>query len=159
MPCGIAICMSPSITRELKSAWMLTRSLATPGMSNASVMPSASSKMSTGGRRVACVSRLLDEAGVAGRVVTLSVMTVSLRLLDLDRARPSSFTPWHADLQDAVAIGRLDALGIDVVRQRNAAAEFPFIALLAVVRRLVVARRLPFAGDEQQVLLDGNLEF
>src|SRR6266850_888399 len=78
--------------------------------------------------------------------------------MDFDLARLCRLAPVDSDLHDAVAVLRLDALRIDILRQADHPAEFSAEAFLPVICCLLADRDVAFSGDGQQALLDGNVE-
>src|SRR5512140_1749700 len=100
-------------------------------------MPCASSMTSTGG-----ISAASLRAVSSCRLTSLVSVMALLSLLDRDAARLGRLVPRYADVQHAVAVRRGHGIGVDVVGQRDHAAEATGKALADVDGRLLVLRRL-----------------
>src|SRR3954467_15807422 len=155
--------MVPSTRRLVPWTRRFRLSLDTPGMSACKVIPSRVSKMSTSGRRDPAVAAFacedLPSLDAAGVVTSVPVFMMCLlgssngNLPGLGRlAAPDG------DLHDAISIGRVDLVGIDIVRATDHAPEIAIEAFLPVVGRFVVACHLACSADREQVLLHGDVE-
>src|SRR5689334_15224109 len=83
----------------------------------------------------------------------------SLCSVDRDAARLVALGARQVERQQAVAILRLDAVGVDLDRERDGAIELAAAALAAMHARLLVGAADPLgAGDAQRGALDLDLE-
>src|SRR3954471_22820841 len=75
-----------------------------------------------------------------------------------DRARLVALPAWQVQRQDAIAVFRLDIVGIDIDRQRHSAVEPSRKALAAAHRRFVAVLDTLAPRNPQRVALDFDVE-
>src|SRR5579862_8249490 len=121
--------------------------------------------MLTGGTSSNCLVR--SEAAVeaassrvpASRLATFCVaFMVASRSIHTDLPRSCRLATLNADMQDPIAVGGVDPIGIDIVGQCDYAPELPGKPLLPVVIRSLVGLELACPGHCQQVLLQGHIQ-
>src|SRR6185436_8027965 len=89
----------------------------TPGISATTMIPWASSKISTSGSIATC-SRL-ERVPEFSVLTTSCVPSIFASLLNLDLSRFRGLTPLNGDLQYAVSVSRIDPIRVGVVRERD----------------------------------------
>src|SRR5438105_14190715 len=94
-------------------------------------------------------STLSFSTAVDPRLATFCVAVMDLALLSInsDLPRPCGLVALNGDLEHAVAVLGLDALRVDVIRQRDHAPEFAIEALAPVVLGFLVHLHVPGSGD------------
>src|ERR1051326_8890818 len=78
--------------------------------------------------------------------------------MNVDLPGPGGLAAPDCDLDNAVAILRLHFVGIDILRQRQRAAELATEALLPIVGGSLFRGFITAAGDREQVLLHLDVE-
>src|SRR5205807_9416821 len=78
--------------------------------------------------------------------------------MNLDLTRLGRLAPPYLDLQDPVAVFRLDLVRVHIVPEADRAPEFAAETLLAVVGRLVVDRYIPLARHGEHPALRGDIQ-
>src|SRR5262245_35487829 len=119
--------------------------------------------MSTGGRTTTsgvCVCTFWADASVpgvrSGTDVLVAISITSSFSMYLDLAGLGRLPPLHADAQGAVGVPGIHALRIDVLRQRDDAAEVATEALMPVVGHVPLRLRLTAPRHAEHVLLQGD---
>src|SRR3954469_21180106 len=165
MPSGMSICMSASTSRRSRFTCNVRRSFDAPGTSICSVMPCCPRRCRWRDAARSRAGELRAGAARAGALRAAALRPGGLRVpgsqpwvspswvsIERDHSRLGRLFALHRDLQHAVAVARVDPVGISVLEQRDGSPELAGETLTPVIRGLVVYGHLPLSGNGEQIL-------